>query len=48
MNILKKSCLFSFMDVYNFYYLTDDERVKYENELIIIENFIGEERKNIS
>ena len=43
-----KSCLFSFMDVYNFYYLTDEERVKYENEIIIIENFIGEERKNIS
>ena len=35
-----KSCLFSFIDVYNFYYLSDEERIKYENELIINENFI--------
>ena len=35
-----KSCLFSFIDVYNFYYLSDEERTKYENELIINENFI--------
>lgn len=33
-----KRCLFSFEDVYRFYYLDDEERIKYENELIINEN----------
>lgn len=41
-------CLFSFQDVYNFYYMSEDERIKYENDLVIRENFIGNERKNIS
>ena len=43
-----KRCLFSFEDVYHFYYLSDEERIEYENNLTIRENFIGEETKNIS
>ena len=34
-----KRCLFSFDDVYRFYYLDDEQRNQYEKELIIDENF---------
>ena len=34
-----KRCLFSFDDVYRFYYLDDEQRNQYEKELIIVENF---------
>ena len=34
-----KHCLFSFEDVYNYYYMSEEERKVYEEELIIEENF---------
>lgn len=34
-----KRCLFSFDDVYRFYYLDDEQRNQYEKELVIDENF---------
>lgn len=37
-----KYCLFSFDDVYDFYYLSEDERNEYEKNLTISENFISE------
>ena len=30
-----KHCLFSFEDVYNYYYMSEEERKVYEEELII-------------
>lgn len=36
-----KYCLFSFEDVYTFYYLDEEARIRFENELTISENFGG-------